>query len=60
MFDFKLYFYVGFTVGNGTPIICCAVRRVVYIAANVLDVTQRSFKASMALHPKHELFLRRR
>ena len=48
MFDFKLYFYVGFTVGNGTPIICCAVRRVVYIAANVLDVTQRSFKASMA------------
>ena len=48
MFDFKLYFYVGFTVGNGTPVIYCAVRRVVSIAATVLDVTQHSFKASMA------------
>ena len=48
MFDFKLYFYVGFTVGSVTPVICCAVRRVVSIAANVLDVTQRSFKPSMA------------
>ena len=48
MFDFKLYFYVGFMVGNGTPVKCCAVRRVVSIAANVLDVTQPSFKASIA------------